>query len=242
MVFPANPVQEVRIISKNSDVSKYTIAGGDIITDATAESVEWNKEFITQILGKYLGESRPMHVFEVGSGTGGQAVYFCDTFRHIVWHTSDRGETYPQDLIATVRASQLANLLEPVIFDIEETLEIPRNGLLGGYDVIFSSNVVHCIPWESTEMFFQKAADGLKKEGLFILYGPYNIADDANIEGKYTSIGNQKFDEKLHRQDPRLGLREIGDMQALAQKYGFDFVARHDHTEENNYILVFQKK
>lgn len=217
--------------------SKYVSGvkpGEDITTKATQSSCLKNREFILTILKNYLTE--PKLVFEVGTGTADQTVYFCENLPNVIWQTSDR-QTYHTAIQETLKKASLLDnrVKDPVVFDIDSD-EIEKQ-----YDCVYASNVIHCIPWHSAKLLFKKASSALKADGLFILYGPYNIKHPSHIDGQFTSEGNKKFDQKLKLQDSTLGLREIGEVTALAKENGLNFVAKHDHTAANNYILVFKK-
>ena len=176
-------------LNANPDLPIYTkyfngqIFGAPIVTDATENSSVRNREFIGEVLSKYIEGDET--VFEVGTGTADQSVYFCEKFPTIIWQTSDQ-ECYFPEIIAKLQKSNIPStrLKPPVAFDID------KDDLEGNYSIIYSSNVVHCIPWESTESLFKKASLALKINVFFILYGPYNI-------NGYTSDGNKTFDAKL---------------------------------------------
>ena len=172
---------------------------------------------------------------ESGSGTADQSVYFCQKLSNVIWQTSDRS-CYHELIHQTLEKEDLPKnrIKAPVAFDIEQ------DSIAEYYDVFYASNIVHCIPWSTTELLFKKISTALKADGLFILYGPYNIKTDDNPEG-FTSEGNKNFDAKLKRQDLSLGLRDMKDIKDLAESNGLCFFARHDHTAANNYILIFKK-
>jgi Protein of unknown function (DUF938) len=155
----------------------------------------------------------------------------------VTWQTSDV-PFYHAGIIEKLKSSTIPEnrLKRPVEFDIDS-----ENSQSNQYDIFYASNVVHCIPWESTKSLFKQARTALKVDGLCLFYGPYNIRDAANLDGVYTSEGNRNFDIKLKGQDPRLGLREIGEMINLAAENGLTFSAKYLHEAANNYLLVFKK-
>ncbi|TNF34767.1 MAG: DUF938 domain-containing protein, partial [Gammaproteobacteria bacterium] len=58
-----------------------------------AESCEQNKQVILQVLADIFDE--PGRVFELGSGTGQHAVYFCEHLPHLIWQPSDLADQIP---------------------------------------------------------------------------------------------------------------------------------------------------
>ena len=102
-------------------------------------------------------------------------------------------------------------------------------------DAIFCSNMIHIAPWEAAEGLFRGAADVLPQGGLLILYGPFREG------GQHTSESNRLFDEKLRSQNPAWGVRDRGEVEALARREGFacEEVVR---MPANNLMLVFRRE
>ena len=219
-------------LSDLTKYSKYTDGigkeGDSVSTNASSASCERNRDFIFNNVKQYL--TGPKRVFEVGTGTGDHAVYFCQKLPNITWQTSDR-RAYHELIHKKLEEAKLPKetLKSPVAFDIDVDVINDR------YDVILAFNVVHCIPMKSTEQLFKKASTALKVNGLFILYGPYNL------HGTFTSVGNKNFNAKLQKQDKRLGLKDIDDVTKLAQKYGLTPPELVLHQQANNYLLLFTK-
>lgn len=207
------------------------ISEGDVATNASQRSCENNREFIFQeILKRYLsGDER---VFEVGTGTADQTTFFCQNFPNVTWQTSDQDPYYFDIIrkkITDFRAT--TGIKDPVLFNVDKD-EIPQSP----YDVIYISNVIHCMPLESSEKLFAKAAIALKVNGLFIIYGPFKV------DGQTLSTGNHNFDQRLLKQDKRLGLRYIySEMNKIAESKDFILLGAYHHAKSNNWALVFQK-
>lgn len=203
----------------------------EVATNASTRSCQNNREFILSILQQYLSGNEK--VFEVGTGTADQTVYFCEKLPKVTWQTSDRDPFYIDLINKNIIENHLEKQMKaPVHFQAEDKNEIPE----APYDIVYASNVVHCMPLESTEQLFSKASTALKVNGLMILYGPFKVDSESMSEG------NQKFDEKLKRQDPRLGLRFIdSEINAIAKKHGFESSKNHFHAAAKNWVLIFKK-
>ena len=70
--------------------------------------------------------------------------------------------------------------------------------------------------------------------GVLFLYGPFKR------EGRHTAESNARFDERLRGEDPRWGVRDLDDVQALAAAAGFaapEVIAM----PANNLSLVFRR-
>jgi hypothetical protein len=78
------------------------------------------------------------------------------------------------------------------------------------------------------------AARILPPDGLLFLYGPYMR------EGGHTAESNAAFDESLRARDARWGVRDMGDVAAIARDAGL-FLRDTVPMPANNFSLVFRK-
>ena len=95
-------------------------------------------------------------------------------------------------------------------------------------------NVVHISPWEATVGLFAGAARLLPAGAPLVLYGPF-VEDDVE-----TAPSNLAFDESLKARDPAWGLRDVADLDALAEARNLHRTARHE-MPANNLVLVYRR-
>jgi hypothetical protein len=101
-------------------------------------------------------------------------------------------------------------------------------------DAILNINMIHIAPWSAAEALFRGAAQLLPAAGVLFLYGPFKR------EGRHTADSNARFDERLRAEDPRWGVRDLGDVQSVAAATGFaapEVIAM----PANNLSLVFHR-
>ena len=191
---------------------------------------ERNREPILSVL-RDIFASRS-HVLEVGSGTGQHAVYFAPELAHLRWQTSDLAENHPS-ILAWQAEFPSNNLVAPIIVDMNQTTwPSPLTHL--GIDAIFSANTSHIMPWHCVQHFLRGAGQLLPSGGLLAIYGPFNE------HGAFTSASNEAFDTSLRQRDPQMGLRDMADMQRLADAAGLSFL-QDLSMPANNRMLVWQK-
>ena len=94
--------------------------------------------------------------------------------------------------------------------------------------------MIHISPWAATEGLMAGAARVLSAGGVLFLYGPYKIG------GRHTAPSNQAFDEDLRRRDPAWGIRDLGDVAALAQRHGFA-APETVQMPANNLSVIFRR-
>jgi hypothetical protein len=94
--------------------------------------------------------------------------------------------------------------------------------------------MIHIAPWSATEALFRGAARALSPGGVLFLYGPFKR------DGRHTSESNQRFDERLRGDDPRWGVRDLGDVQSVATAAGF-LPPEIIPMPANNLSVVFRK-
>ncbi|WP_427965585.1 DUF938 domain-containing protein [Altererythrobacter sp.] len=169
-------------------------------------------------------------VLEIASGTGEHALYFAQRFPGLTWQPSDPDPGALASIAAWRSDHPAANLLEPVELDAS-CEEWPTSRA----DAMVCINMVHISPWEASEGLFAGAARVLGRGDPLVLYGPYLEADVETVPS------NLAFDENLKARDPRWGLRQLADVDRLADANGFDRTARYA-MPANNLTLVYRKR
>lgn len=186
-----------------------------------------NRDAIVAVLQKLLPNNGT--VLEIASGTGEHVVYFGEKFPDLTWQPSDPDPDGCRSIAAWTKRAGVGNVLPPLQLD----------ALASGWEIakpaaILCINMVHIAPWEASIGLFEKAAKLLDPGSSFFLYGPYFRGDAAIAQG------NLDFDRSLKSRDLRWGIREVDDMDALADKNGF---ARIDLIEmpANNLSLIYRR-
>ncbi len=191
-----------------------------------SESCVQNQAEIYAVLESLLIENK--HVLEIGSGTGQHAVYFAERLPHLIWQTSDQ-EQYHQGIKLWLNEAGLDNTRDPIKLDVSNDTW-PEISI----DAVFSANAVHIMAWDNVVDYFKYSAELLHKNGLFILYGPFNYG------GKYTSQSNANFDDWLKARDPKSGIRDFEALDDMANKK--NMMLKHDiEMPANNRILCWEK-
>ena len=197
------------------------------MTKPFAESCEQNKHAILEVLQQELADAQ--QVLEIGSGTGQHAVFFAGELPHLIWQTSDVAEHHP-GIQAWIDELGPENVRAPLRLNVE-TDRWPD----ATFDAIFSANTVHIMGWHEVERLFAGIGDVLAEGGRFCLYGPFNV------EGKFTSESNASFEQWLKSRDPKSGIRDKAELDALAERAGLTRVADYTMPANNN-ILVWVKR
>ena len=70
--------------------------------------------------------------------------------------------------------------------------------------------------------------------GILFLYGPYKI------DGRHTAPSNEEFDASLRARNAEWGIRDLGDVTALAARHGFA-LAETVPMPANNLSVVFRR-
>jgi SAM-dependent methyltransferase len=187
-----------------------------------------NREPILAVLRRVLPAQGL--VLEIASGSGEHVSYFAQELPSLTWQPSDPDREALASIAAHRAEAKLQNLLPPLQLDVTSTAwPIERA------DVVMCNNMIHISPWAATEGLMAGAERVLRPGALLFLYGPYQVG------GRHTAPSNQAFDEQLRGQNPAWGIRDLGDVTALAQRHGF---AAPDTVQmpANNLSVIFRRK
>jgi len=191
-------------------------------------AVARNRDPILAVLRRYLPAQGT--VLEIAAGTGEHAEYFAPHFPHLAWQPTD----VDPDALASIEAHRVAanapNLRAPIELDVTAPVWPATRA-----DAILSINMIHISPWAAAQGLMAGAARILPEGGVLYLYGPFKE------NGEHTAPSNAAFDESLRSRDPAWGVRDTGDVRALADEHGFDFVERVA-MPANNLSLVFRRR
>lgn len=193
-----------------------------------AAATERNREPILDVLRRVLPPAGS--VLEIASGTGQHAAFFAAALPALRWQPSDPAPHFRDSIRAWTAAAGVHNVAEPLDLDVERwPWPVARA------DAILNINMIHIAPWSAAVALFEGGARILPAGGTLFLYGPFKR------DGRHTAEGNQRFDERLRAEDPRWGVRDAGDVEALAAASGFqapEIVAM----PANNLSLVFRRR
>jgi SAM-dependent methyltransferase len=187
-----------------------------------------NRMAIAQVLERVLPARA--EVLEIASGTGEHAVFFAQILPGLSWQPSD----VEPAMLASVRAhladAGLANVRDPLALDAASA-----DWPIVRADAIVCINMIHIAPLAACRGLLAGAGRVLPVGGRLVLYGPYRIA------GRPTAPSNEAFDASLRARDPAWGLRELGEVEALARPHGLELDEVVD-MPANNITAVFTRQ
>jgi hypothetical protein len=111
---------------------------------------------------------------------------------------------YFQGLNARVTLGGVSTILDPIELDVMHSW--PDRV----YDAVYSANTAHIMSMPAVRCMFDVARRLLSDDGVFCLYGPFNE------DGEFSSDSNRDFDRSLRSQDPVMGIRNLEDLDGLA--------------------------
>lgn len=190
-----------------------------------SEACERNRRPILEVLEQVLPEQGL--VLEIGSCTGQHVVYFARALTALTWQPSDQAEYLP-GLAARIHEQGSPNIREAVELDVTKTWPV------SSFDAAFSANTAHIMNWAAVRSMFAGVGAGLVPDGVFCLYGPFNE------RGDFTSESNRVFDSGLRARNPEMGIRDLEELEKLAQSHHMK-LGRQFRLPANNSILVFRK-
>ena len=176
-------------------------------------------------------------VLEAGSGTGQHVVHFARHTPELTWWPSDINENHLASIAAWRAQAGLPNIRPPMSIDLSDPAWNPamQDGSgPGKLLAVFCANVIHIAPWRVAEGLFAGAARYLRPDGRLYLYGPFKR------DGKHAALSNAVFDTSLRERDAEWGVRDLGELGALAESVGLALVETVP-MPANNMILAFAR-
>lgn len=200
-----------------------------------APAADRNKVPILEVLKKHLktDNNKQLSCLEISSGSGQHVVFFASSLPDVEFQPSELTDENLRSIQEYVREAKLQNVLQPLKLDILEPVlnwNLPKQS----YDVILNINMIHITPWECSVALFEKSSQILSKNGLLISYGPYAV------NGVITPESNCKFDMSLKERNPEWGLRDIAELEKLANKFSMELKEAVD-MPSNNKTLIWKK-
>lgn len=191
-----------------------------------SQACENNKQPILECIQDAF--TTPGTILEIGTGTGQHAVHFAAAMPHLTWQPSDRPAA-SQLCLGWIEEAALPNILPPVELDVSSA-----NWPVDHIDGAYSANTAHIMAWEEVEAMFAGLGNRLGTDRLFCLYGPFSYS------GTYTSDSNRQFDHYLRKKAQHMGIRDMDDLLALAERVRFGL--ENDYAmPANNRLLVWRK-
>ena len=187
-----------------------------------------NREPILAVLRRVLPATG--RVLEIASGSGEHAVFFAGAMPGLQWQPSDPHEGARQSIAAWIAHAKLPNVLPPLAIDAAES----DWGAAGPFDAVLAVNMIHISPWRATLGLFAGAARLLAPGGLVFLYGAYRR------DGRHTSPSNEAFEQWLKGLDPAYGVRDLADVEKVANANGFA-LRQTVEMPANNFSVVFAR-
>ena len=173
------------------------------------QAAEQNRLPILAMLQKVLPFS--CRVFEVASGTGQHAVYFAGAMSDWQWQPSELSDRLA-GLQMWLDEAQLPNIATPLELPVCD--ESVWDAVDTPVEAVFTCNTLHIFSPEEILCLFRGVAKILEPQGYFCVYGPFKY------DGKHTAPSNQAFDEKLARENPHGGVRDVLQLTADAKVVG----------------------
>lgn len=206
---------------------------------------------ILAALGPWLSQ-RAGAALEIGSGGGQHILALAEAAPQLSWTPSDPDPAARASVdawAAHARAQGRPSLnVRPAVAIDAAAADWPADWAADGaaartdegpdapaaLAVIFAANVIHIAPWAVAEGLFAGAGRWLARDGGLALYGPFSDG------GVHTAPSNAAFDAALRRRDPRWGVRDLTELDALAAGAGL-YRAETLALPANNRILLYER-
>ena len=167
---------------------------------------------------------------EIASGTGQHIIAHAKAHPDILWQPTEIDKDRIASIDAYVTQAALSNLAPAIELDATAS----GWGATARYDLMLLSNLLHLISAQEAQTILSEAAQALSPNGRFMIYGPFIRG------GVLTSEGDANFHASLRTQDPEIGYKDDGWLEATAQDAGLTLY-RKTEMPANNLAFTFAK-
>jgi SAM-dependent methyltransferase len=188
-----------------------------------------NRDAIAAALRRHLPERG--RLLEIASGTGEHACHLARVFPGLRYLPSDVDAARLASIAAWRASDGPENLDPPLRLDC---CARPWPVEPGSFDAALAVNLLHLLPWPGVEACLAGAAAALRPGGVLAVYGPFRRG------AGFASSGDEAFDASLRAQDPALGLRDHGAVEAAASRAALRPRAL-ESMPADNLLLVFRR-
>ncbi len=194
-----------------------------------------NHDAIWSAMAGFL-DGRTGDVLELGSGTGQHVTAFAARAPQLTWWPSDIYPSHLASIEAWRRHAGLANLRAPQRIDLgDPAWSWEADGQAGApLTAMLCINVLHISAWAVTQNLMAGAGRFLHDGGRLFVYGPFMR------DGAHSAPSNTAFDQSLRAENPAWGVRDVADLNALAQAEGLG-PAEITPMPANNLVLAFAR-
>jgi SAM-dependent methyltransferase len=190
-----------------------------------------NHEPIWSAMAAFM-DSAQGEVLELGSGTGQHVTEFARRAPQLTWWPSDYNARHLDSIEAWRRHCGLANVRRPQRIDLTDA-DWTWHGS-GKLTAILCINVLHISPWRVSQNLMDGAGRQLRDDGRLFIYGPFKR------DGAHTAPSNATFDASLRAENPDWGVRDVRELDTLAQAAGLT-PAEVTPMPANNLVLAFAR-
>ena len=194
-----------------------------------------NHEAIWSAIGPFLSV-RSGEALELGSGTGQHVTTFAARTPQLTWWPSDIFPSHLSSIEAWRQHTGLMNVRPPQRIDLTDPTWACSTGGENGQQLtaMLCINVLHISPWVVAQNLFAGAGRFLGHSGRLFVYGPFMR------DGEHTAPSNAAFDQSLRAENPDWGVRDVADLNSLAQSAGMT-AAEITPMPANNLVLAFTR-
>ncbi|MCH7941820.1 MAG: DUF938 domain-containing protein [Proteobacteria bacterium] len=194
-----------------------------------------NRDAILEVLRPMFGTSKK-NVLEIAGGSGQHAVHMASACPAVTWWPTDLDPDHLSSIGAWRREAGIETIRPAALLDVTGETWRRGDGRPGWprrFDAVVNINMIHVAPWRAAQGLIEGAARVLSDDGFLYFYGPFKR------DGNHTADSNRAFDHSLRSQNSDWGVRDIAEVEAVANRHGLA-LERTVEMPANNLSLIFR--